>query len=357
MKHQFSAASFLVAAFLCRTAVGQSLDAAGPSQVLPPSSVLHKTEISEIASLSRAPIIFPVRCGTSGQPFLRLYKSEPMGSPIIELSADGKSVKHTYDFRALADAQLPKAKQFTAADYQAIGSRLYIIGTARKGGTEALAEILEFSTDDGTFRGVIPLETNFTPYRMAFFESGGLITTGLLTQFEPQTKKSRTELVTLRYGPDLKLIEQVHLFGDTTFADNTPTQEEVSLLSGTHLASYASTVYMLRMKAGGELALYEIKEGDNKVLRHTLWTPGDKWQPMAFLVSGDTAIIGFVHDLENDGRTKQYVQYSLSSRAPLAAYFESDEVVGAFACYDWASNYTFITSRNDHVAILRASAR
>ena len=37
--------------------------------------------------------------------------------------------------------------------------------------------------------------------------------------------------------------------------------------------------------------------------------------------------------------------------------FESDEVVGAFACYDWASNYTFITGRNDHVAILRASAR
>jgi hypothetical protein len=46
-------------------------------------------------------------------------------------------------------------------------------------------------------------------------------------------------------------------------------------------------------------------------------------------------------------------------RAPLAAHFESDEVVGAFAfaCYDWASNYTFITGRNDHVAILRASAR
>jgi len=31
--------------------------------------------------------------------------------------------------------------------------------------------------------------------------------------------------------------------------------------------------------------------------------------------------------------------------------------VGAFACFGWASNYTFITGRNDHVAILRASAR
>ena len=37
---------------------------------------------------------------------------------------------------------------------------------------------------------------------------------------------------------------------------------------------------------------------------------------------------GFVHDLENDGRTKQYVHYSLFLQAPLEAYFESDEVVG-----------------------------
>jgi len=280
-----------------------------------------------------------------------------MGSPIIELSVDGQSVKHTYDFRGLTDLELPKARQFTAADYQAVGSHLYIVGTAQKGGTESLAEILDFSTDNGKFNGAIPLETNFMPYRVAFFESGGFITTGLLTQFDPVTGKSRTELSTLRYGPDMRLLEQVHLFGDTTFAGNTPTQEETSLLGGTHLAAYGSTIYMLRLKAGGEVVVYGITEGDNKVSRHVLWTPGDKWQPMAFLVSGDSAIIGFVHDLENDGRTKQYVQYSLSSQTPVSVSFESDEVVGAFACYDWVSNYTFITSRNDHVSVLRASSR
>jgi hypothetical protein len=280
-----------------------------------------------------------------------------MGSPIVELSPDGRSVQHIYDFRALTDGELPRAKQFTAADYQVVGSRLYIVGTNQKGGTESLAELLAFSTDDGTFDGAIPLETNFMPYKIAFFESGGFITTGLLTQFDPQTKKSRTELSTLRYGPDMRLTEQVHLFGDTTFAGNTPTQDETALLGGTYLASYGPTVYMLRLKAGGQLVLYEMMEGNNKLGGRVLWTPGDKWQPMAFLVSGDSAIIGFVHDLENDGRTKQYVQYSLSSRAPIAVFFESDEVVGAFACYDWVGNYTFITSRNDHVAVLHASAR
>jgi hypothetical protein len=336
-----------------------ALPPATPGQEIQvPSYLLHKNSLTQAASLPTAPILYPLRCGSRGEIFLRMFHSgDTIGSPIVELNSDGKSVVRTYDFRKIQDSEVPHADKFGAVDFQVTGSHLYVVGSAQMGGKDLHAQVLEFSTTDGSYDGAIPLEMNFMPYRIAFYESGGFVTTGLLTRFDPQTHKARTEPATLRYGADGRLVDYVHLFGETTFAGDVPRQQEIALMGGISLAGYGSTVYMLGAKTGTALNLYEIQEGSPEVVRRKLWVPGENWDPLEFLVSGESILVDFVYNLQSSGKTKEFVNYSLPSGQPVSIEREADDVYGAFACYDWQGQYTYISSENKHLAVLKADAR
>jgi hypothetical protein len=315
----------------------------------PPSSLLRRTSIVDIPSVSKSLIGLPIRCGPSGEIFLRMYRpGDPMGAPVLEVTQDKTSVVNTFDFQKIRDSSIPNPEILKVTDFQVQGSTLYALAL----GTDSSSYILKFSADDASYEGSFALEKGLFPRRFAVYDSGSLIITGMLTRVDSITNLSKSENVTIQYARDGRLIQYVHLFGDLTFAGSAPTPQELDVLTGSYISAYSTNAYLVR--PGTPPRMFVIPEGGGKIDQHALWTPGADWSLFSFLMSGDRALISFVQNLEQEGKTSQYVQYSLSSFEPTSTSYTGQDVMGAFGCTDWRGNYSFITTRNKHLAILVA---
>jgi hypothetical protein len=183
------------------------------------------------------------------------------------------------------------------------------------------------------------------------FDSGAMVLTGLLTHTDANGK-NKTENVTEEYDRDGRFQSYLHIIGDFAFAGPTPAPEELRIITATQMSAAGSNIYLIR--PGSQTSVFVIPEAGGKIERHTLWNPVTDWIIFSLLVSGDRALIGYVHDLEKDGTKSSYVQYSLSSFEPVGQFYLASDVRGAFGCTDWKGNYSFLTTQNKHLAILNA---
>ncbi len=314
----------------------------------PPASILHQGGIQDIPSVASNLVAYPVRCGNGGHIFFRMYKDDPLNAPVVEVSADEPSVTRTFNFLGIHDPILAKPDGLKVSDFQVHGSTLYAV--ALDG--EQNPVVLKFSTDDGSYSGAFALEKGFFAQKFAVFDSGGIVLTGLFTQPDPNTGQNRSENVTAEYDRDGRFVQYLKMIGDVTLAGPKPSPAELQTLSFTHMAASGSNVYILR--PGPEPSLYVVPEGGGKIERHALWSPGPSWLVFSLLVSGDRALVSFVHDPATDGTRTQYVQYSLTSFEATSTTQSSPDVVGAFGCTDWQGTFFFVTTRNKHVAIVKA---
>ena len=318
----------------------------------PPASMLHLASVTDVPSVANNLIAYPVRCGSSGQMFFRMYKvGDPMGASILELEPDKSSLANTFNFQKIQDSAVPKPDKLKASDFQIQGSTLYVLAQD----ADVNSFVLKFSLSDGSYDGAVVMERGFWPQQLAVFDSGGFIASGFLTRIDSTTNNSTTEIATDQYGRDGRLMNYLHLFGDVSVKGSAPNEAERNQISGSQTVGSGSNVYLIR--PGNPVALYVLAEGGGKPEHHDLWSPGTDWTPYSLQISGERALVGFVHDLQKDGKTKQYVQYSLSSFEPASTMYETPDVEGAFGCTDWQGNYSFLITRKQHLAVLKASSR
>jgi hypothetical protein len=322
----------------------------------PPPSMLHQVSIVDVPSVTKSPIAFPVRCGSSGELIFRLYRlGDTLGAPFLEVAKGATTLATTFDFRSIHDDSIKNPKTLKAFDFQIQGGRLYVI--AEDDNLDGF--VLKFSMSDGRFDSAVALEKGFQPQKLGLFSSGGFIVTGTIARRDSTTNSLITEVATAQYGPDGRFQQYVHVVGDFFIAGPTPSSLDLGLLAGTMVSQSGTNVYVLR--PGKPSVIFTLNETDGKPERHEIWSPGEGWRPFSFQVEADRALLGFLYDVKDSKQSTQLVEYNFSpgsaSFMPVATDIVGDDVFGAFGCTDWRGNFYTITGRNNHIAIEEARAQ
>ena len=304
----------------------------------------------ELPSIASTLIATPVKCNTSGTLFFRLYKrGDIFGAPILSVDSDGKVGQVVLEPRSLKSDAIEHPELLKTLDYEPALGSLYAVALSEDG----MGYVLRLSIEDGSLKAVMALPNGFTPRRISVFQSGALIVSGMRVD-RSSPEHSTRKLATIHYDAQGRLIGDIALPGDVEpqSPEGQASQSDTEISTRTYLVGGEASIYMLRPAA--KPILYSIDEG-GEVSRAELWGPGAQYTPSNFQVSGSQGIVEFYGETRTDNvQDHIFVEYDLSTREPLTVSTIGADVPGAFACYDGKGTYTFLTSNQKHLALLKA---
>jgi hypothetical protein len=311
-----------------------------------PVITIKPGNLFELTGSPSGPIINPTKCDQSGNIYFRLFRAET----ITGISVSDRTSR-TIDPTNFSDEAVPDPKSQKIYDFSVQKGTVYVLTI----GSDQVGHVLKFSSDDGKYAGSLTLEPGFFPLRMAAFDSGAFVVSGMKKTGADKDHPQFAAAAALydRTGRLAKSFEPAIEYGPKK--SKTVTADQMEVISDSIMQGSGSAVYLLRPAAN---PFFYVLAEDGTIEGPTqLLSPEEKYVPVNLLVSGTYMLIEYVHDPQTDGTKYKFVQYDLTTGEPMFAAEPAPNLFGAFACYDWRGGYTFLSSKNGHRVVLTGSAR
>ena len=323
-----------------RLAILPVLTAACVAQDIP--LLLNAGGVKQIPGLSTRAFLLPTKCDDGGVIYFRgLFNESADAAPIVRVAPDGSNYT-LFQFDNLDDEKL---KGVHVLDYTPLDSKLFLLARSVK--DQPL--VLEYN-GDGEFQRAIWLDTQIQPARFGVFQDGSLLVYGSEWRHESGSKFPQSRSALALFDRSGKLLKDL---SSGTWQSSTVSPRSVDLAL---TASAPAGVYVMPYTAAPKLRVISAAGQVEREL--TLWSPGEEFNPTALRVSGTQALVEFSHQAKGAQNVEErYVAYDLYSGERLRQYKPASNVTGSFACYDQRGEFTFVTVRSGHDAILKASVQ
>lgn len=299
---------------------------------------------SEVVGSFSGPVALmqPTECDDRGNFYVRGVEPRGTQTSLMRLSPDLKEAA-LFDVAQAAKDDLT-VKNVAAFSVRADGKVFQLVYD-----TKDRSAIAEFDKS-GTYRRLIRLEGDFVPVGLAAFQSGSFLVSGLrVISRDPNS-----------YLPTLRLFDDSGNFLQE-IVTNEPDLKGSDVLNTVSLGgmqSWGNYVYILRQARKPYILLIS---ASGEVLRKLkLDLPEDGMRVGGFDVgSGRMLVRYYSPEASSSGRQEKY--YSLYENLEghkLVDYTESDDIHGAFVCYDWKNTFSYIsTDDKGHQLVVRGVVR
>jgi hypothetical protein len=301
------------------------------------------------------PLLFPMRCDSDGNLYLRGHVPRDNQTPITRISRKGDRVT---TLSVDSDLDLRKA---TVSDF-AVSPEGEVYQLAQVGRDVYVATF----SSEGTFKSKTKLDTPFWAAHIAPFGSQGFLVTGLA--FSEEANKAPREGFTAVFDASGRLVKRLRLPGDvarkkeaassgsrapqphsSSHAKDAAGENDwqVPLLLGTAEAAEDGNVYLLRRASP---ALLYVLGPSGQVLRKlTVKAPKPGLLPSSMhLARGRIALLFTEWERENPDEILVLLDTLTGER--VGEYEVPVSLGGAFACYS-DDGFAFITSSGPKLAI------
>jgi len=314
---------------------------------------LSAGEVVRFDSLPSGVIVNPVKCDERGAVYFRQYKrGDVSGSPIIQLDVRDKK-SQVFNVRNISEKSISNPASLRIEDFTPSGRNLYVAVVDENDA----AYVLTFSLNDAGYLGAVPIEKNFFPLNVAVFPTGDMILSGTAKK-NPADPQSPLNPVTAICDNKGRFVSHVKLPDDLRLQDVKGKNDESAFQSLTTSLMQSSGTFAYLLRPAEDPILYAVLPDGTADSKKVLKSPGKLFTPVNFRIAAPYAIVQYVHDPINDGKTNRFVQYDLNSGEVLSIASPDENLLGAFACYDPSRNeYTFLLNSGGHVALQSASLR